>query len=61
MEKQLEDRRFIRIHKSYLVNFRYIYRVNAKTVVPDNGFELPVSRTYQNEAQKKFKEYMQCC
>lgn len=38
--------RFIRIHKSYLVNCRYIRTVSAGTVALANGDILPVSRKY---------------
>ena len=37
---------FIRIHKSYLVNKKYIRGLSADTVVLSNGEVLPVSRKY---------------
>ena len=37
---------FIRIHKSYLVNRKYIRTISAGTVVLANGGILPVSRKY---------------
>ncbi len=37
---------FIRIHKSYLVNRRYIRMISAGTVILSNGEILPVSRKY---------------
>lgn len=37
---------FIRVHKSYLINRRYIRMISAGTVVLSNGEVLPVSRKY---------------
>lgn len=37
---------FIRVHKSYLINRRYIRMISAGTVVLSNGEVLPVSRRY---------------
>ena len=37
---------FIRVHKSYLINRRYIRMISAGTVILSNGEVLPVSRKY---------------
>jgi len=58
MEKLLESYQFLRIHKSYLVNYRYIYTLQNKTVTLENGMTLPVSRYRLSEVQTKFKEYI---
>ena len=41
---------FLRIHKSYLVNFQYITRFGSAEVKMYNGKILPISRSYRNEA-----------
>ena len=58
MERLLESYQFLRIHKSYLVNYRYIYTLQGKTVTLENGTTLPVSRYRLSEVQTKFKEYI---
>ena len=58
MEKLLESYQFLRIHKSYLVNYRYIYTLQSKTVTLETGLTLPVSRYRLSEVQTKFKEYI---
>ena len=58
MEKLLQPYQFLRIHKSYLVNYRYIYALQGKTVTLENGTKLPVSRYRLCEVQTKFKEYI---
>lgn len=60
IEKLLENYQFLRIHKSYLVNFQYIYIVRNKQVILEDGTTLPVSRHRAEEVQSKFKEFIQC-
>ncbi|MDE7398028.1 MAG: LytTR family DNA-binding domain-containing protein [Oscillospiraceae bacterium] len=43
-EEQMKNNGFIRIHKSYLVNFRYIYSVTKNNVNLICGKKLPLSR-----------------
>lgn len=38
---------FLRKHKSYLVNYNYIYRSTKKDMTLLDGQKLPISRTYQ--------------
>lgn len=54
MEKTLEEYRFIRIHKSYLVNLRAIYAIKYDKVILDGGLELPLSRRKVAEVKKRF-------
>lgn len=44
VEKAIAPYGFIRIHKSYLVNFRYINFINQKEIILDDGNKLPISR-----------------
>ena len=45
--ERLQEQRFIRIHKSYIVNFDYIGEFCRQMVVLRDGTQLPVSRTYR--------------
>lgn len=49
---------FVRIHKSFIVNFRFIESVNKKqhTVNISNGQELPVSAVNYDSALKKIRK-----
>lgn len=60
MEQLLTPYRFLRTHKSFLVNYRYIHLIRNKTVLLEDGTVLPVSRYRFNEIQEKFKEYLKC-
>lgn len=57
-EELLKERGFIRIHKSYLVNFRFFYSLESKSVRLSNGEELPVSRKRVPEVKNRIRE---CC
>lgn len=52
-EEQIGNNGFIRIHKSYLVNFRYIHSVEKNIVFLSSGEELPLSRYRANETKMK--------
>lgn len=49
----LPDDRFIRIHKSYIVNMEYIKIINSKELMLTNGIWLNLSRTYKDELKAK--------
>lgn len=48
INKELGCDCFLRKHKSYLVNYNYIYRSTKKEMTLLDGQKLPISRTYQN-------------
>lgn len=52
-EEQIKNYGFIRIHKSYLVNFRHIHSVTKDNVVLDCGKELPLSRNRVDDTKMK--------
>ena len=53
IEKQLDEGRFWRIHKSYIVNVSYVSEFGAREVCLRNGERLPVSRTFRESVQEK--------
>lgn len=44
VEQKISEYGFIRIHQSYLVNYRYINLIKQKEIVLDNDEVLPISR-----------------
>ena len=46
-ENDLPSGRFLRIHKSYIINLRKIERYNSRFVEIDN-FQIPLSRNKKN-------------
>lgn len=58
LEEQLTPFGFIRIHKGYMVNCRYITRFDNTSVTLSSGEELPVGRSKHAEALGKYLEYI---
>jgi len=44
LEERLSPNGFIRVHSSYLVNYRFIFSIDREGVVMDNGHTIPISR-----------------
>lgn len=51
---------FIRIHKKYIANIKYVFNVdkNNNLVVFKQGFDLPMSRNYKATVDEKLTEYL---
>lgn len=58
LETQLSEHGFIRVHKGYLVNCRYVKRFDATTVILHSGALVPVGRSRKNEAMKEWMSYI---
>lgn len=57
-EEILAEHDFIRIHKGYIVNCRYIRRFERCSVILTTGEELPVGRSKHDNALNAYLEYM---
>jgi DNA-binding LytR/AlgR family response regulator len=57
LEKQLSDLGFIRIHKSYLVNYRFIYEIADGFAVMDDENKLAISRYRARDVKNKFMKF----
>ena len=57
IEKQL-DYRFIRCHRSFLVNLDYLYEYTDNHIILDDGSNIPVSRLRRQECMRQILEYM---
>ena len=58
MEKELEPYGFIRTHYGYLVNQKFIRRIEGNDVILKNCVKIPVSRSKKYHVQQKFIEYL---
>ncbi len=57
IEKSLKEHYFARIHKSLLVNMKYIAEVRSQTVLLKNGEELPVTRSKKETFRHAYLNY----
>lgn len=58
IEKELEPYGFIRTHSGYLVNQKFIRRIEGNDVIIKNYERIPISRSKKYYVQQKFIEYM---
>ena len=47
LEQRLPADRFLRCHKSYLVNMDHVKRMEKTSFIMDDGRRIPIGRTYQ--------------
>lgn len=52
------DPRFLRPHQSYLVNLRYVNRLQPNEFVLDGGQRVPISRLRYAEVRRAYLEYL---
>lgn len=57
VESEISGYGFIRIHKGYLVNFRYIHLIHQKEIRMDDGTLLPLSRQKLAYTQKELMRF----
>lgn len=58
LAKRLEKYGFIRVHKSYLVNYRNIFVINTTDLKLDNSQIIPISRLKRQEIQSKYQVFL---
>ncbi len=59
LEEQLAPLGFLRVHKGYLVNYRFIRRIKDTEVLLTSGITIPISRLRTADIRKAFMELMQ--
>ncbi len=59
LEEELTPYGFLRIHKGYLVNYRFIRKICESDVILTNDEHLAVSRRRLTEIREKYMELMQ--
>lgn len=57
-EEKFVKSSIIRVHKSYLVNLKYITNISDVASFVNIDDEIPVGRKYKEEARGKYKEYL---
>lgn len=55
--RQLEPAGFIRVHRSYLVNYRFIRRIEGQDVELDDGNRIPISRGRTGEVKMAYMQW----
>lgn len=56
---EFDDKEFILVHRTCLVNLRYIYSIGKLDITLDNGEKLPLSRYKVSEVKRAFTLYVE--
>ncbi len=48
---------FVRCHRGYILNIAYAVKYTKKAITLTNGFEVPIGKTYAEEALKSLKDF----
>lgn len=54
VEQELRPYGFLRVHQSFLVNFRYVKNIERYTASLDNGLEIGISKKYYKDAEREY-------
>ena len=57
-ENRLIKSHMIRVHKSYIVNMKYVSKLWDKIELIINNIEIPIGRKYKQMAKQQYKEYL---
>ena len=58
IEEKLKGKKFVRCHKGYLVNTKYISRMNSNGIALTDGRIIPIGRSYEREVKQIILEQM---
>lgn len=59
LENELKPWGFLRVHKGYLVNYRYICMFKGNDIILEEGTAVPVSRRKMTEVKEQYMDLMQ--
>lgn len=57
-ERKVMGSDFVRVHKSYLINLKYVKEYGTDKVVMKNGMEIPIGRKFGSMARERFFDYV---
>lgn len=56
--QRLQDERFLKSHKSFIVNMDYILKIEGKCIFVDNNTNIPISGTNLAEIKETYFKYL---
>jgi DNA-binding LytR/AlgR family response regulator len=58
IEKQLDEKTFLRTQRSYIVNMRYINDMTADDFILENGTAIPIRRSEKQAIKQVYRDYL---
>lgn len=56
--RRVDDKLFVQVHRSYIINLRYVDNFNGSEIKIVNGGKIKLSRKYKNQFTKKYFAYL---
>jgi len=54
---RLDQKHFIRCHRSYIINIRFLQEYSYNSLIMKNDYTIPISRRYQNQLKSFLLDY----
>jgi len=58
IEETVSDERFVKVHRSYLVNLAFVKRITRADIILDDGTALPLSRRLYKDVNSSLMKYV---
>lgn len=58
VEESVSKYKFKRVHRSFLVNMKYIQSIKSKSIILKTGEEITIGKTYIKDVQKCFSDFL---
>lgn len=58
LEKELEGKGFLRVHRGYMVNQKWVFIFNSREIKLQDGCIIPIGRSYWEEVKKQLMKFM---
>lgn len=58
LEELMKSKGFIRIHKTYLVNYLHIYKITSENIILNDQSEIPLSRMRTADVKKQYQIFL---
>lgn len=54
IKELLSDKSFLHVHKSFIVNLRYVRKLTSNSIIMESGKNIPVSKTRTSDVKKEY-------
>ncbi len=51
---EIKDERFVRVHRSYIININHLVEIKRENCFLKNGIKVPIGRSYKNQLISRF-------
>lgn len=58
LERELQDKNFVRVHRSYLVNLVNIHSLETRQLTCLNGMSVPIGEKYLEQVRKDYSRFI---